>query len=173
MKKVLDIYFNKPVLIDYLVGILIATSIFLLDNKYKILGEIDNNNLVNFSSDIASVGLTVAGFILTLLTILITFKSTEDQRLKELSNSSSSFEIFFGSPLYFKAVKILQNAVGSLAVVSIVLFLVKLFLHSNWQNLLLYLNLLGVLVILTSFFRSLFILHSLVKLQNKGLKNEN
>ncbi|MGB0982199.1 MAG: hypothetical protein ACPGUH_08880, partial [Winogradskyella sp.] len=72
---ILDKYFRRPVLYDYLISIIVGALLYLI--FYKGLFNLPNDERsLSMTTDLANVGLTSAGFILTLLTVLITFKSS-------------------------------------------------------------------------------------------------
>ena len=61
-------------------------------------------------SDLANTGFTSAGFILTILTVIITFKSASRISKQNYQEDNTVFELFFASDLYFETVKILKTA---------------------------------------------------------------
>ena len=90
----IESYFKRPILYDYIVAFIIIAIILTIDYTNVII----NNSIIiksyDFSSDIGAIGLTISGFILTLVTILITLKSGQIISDEELKNDSSLFKIF-------------------------------------------------------------------------------
>jgi len=166
-----DIYYRRPVLYDYIISLACISVLFKLVH-FKYINLPVKEKVFTMSSDIGAVGLTVSGFILTLLTIIVTIKNSEDAIGEQVSNKSSSFKVFFDSPLYFRSVDILRHAVISLVIISLMIYLIKMILPNDLIEYLFYLNVTGVMIIFSTFFRSLFILKSIVKLQKKPSSNK-
>lgn len=128
MSKLLkDKYYKRPIFYDYFICIVIIGVMFLLNyiGLYCLPGSEKSASL---ASDIGAIGLTVSGFILTIIAILVTLKSGQLISGEKLSNESSPFKIFLSSPLYDKSIEILKSGVVSLIVVCIIIFLMKLIL---------------------------------------------
>jgi hypothetical protein len=168
--KLLDFYFRRPVLIDYIFTISVSIGLFYVFKK-GILELPLESKVLGLASDIGTIGLTVSGFVLTLLTILITLKNGEDSENKPITKSSSAFQIYFASPLYFQSIKILKNAVISLVLISILNYFAKIVVSSSHIDILFFINVTGLIIICTTFLRSLLILTKIVKMQRKPEKH--
>ena len=72
---ILDKYFKNPIFWDYLIAFLIVSIIFYL-NYLNFFCLPKSERSLSMTSDLSNIGLTCTGFILTLLTVLITFKSS-------------------------------------------------------------------------------------------------
>lgn len=164
LSSVLDWYFKRPVLIDYIFSIIICLLLFWLE-KNKGLKFPEETKVMGLSSDIGTIGLTVSGFILTLLTILITLKNGEDSSNKPITENSTPFQVFFASPLYFESTKILKGAVYSLVLISIANYFTKILISKHHIDILFFVNITGLIIISTTFLRSLLILSSIIKMQ--------
>ena len=67
----IEAYFKRPMLYDYSVSAIIIAIIAVLN--YRDYLELPNSEKSSdFASDIGAIGLTISGFILTIITILIT-----------------------------------------------------------------------------------------------------
>lgn len=164
MKKILDIYFRWPVLIDYLLSLgIIATLFYFVHKKNWVIPQ--SEKIYSLSSDIGTIGLTISGFILTLLTILITMKSGEDSNPIPIKKDSPAVRVFFASSLYFKSIKLLKHAVISLVTISIINYFTKILISANKIEFLFYLNITGLIIVLTTFLRCIFILSKIVAIQ--------
>lgn len=161
-------YFKWPVLYDYLLSLLIVSGIVFLDCNYNFISISIISKSYDFSSDIGAIGLTVSGFILTLVTILMTLKSGQIISEEELKNDSSPFKIFLASSLYFQSLKILKNGVLSLITICFIIFLLKLVLIEEYYILLFYLNLVGLFIVVVTFLRCFYVLNLIIKMQKKG-----
>ena len=162
--KILDTYYKHPIRYDYLISILVIVASYYLD-KYDYI-EIPNIVFSNdFASDIGAIGLTFSGFILTLITILISFKSSQLSEPESLNNNSNAFKIFLASDLYSDSIKILQKGVISLIVISFIIFTAKLFFVNKTFNYLFFLNITGLIIILSTFFRCYYVLSLILRMQ--------
>jgi len=162
----LDKYFQKPVFWDYvLVSILIIGLKILYYLDCITIPELEL--LLSLSSDIANVSFTSAGFIITLVTVIITFKSNSHVTKENYKESDTVFELFFASDLYYETVKHFKNCVKSLVIVAVVGYVLKLINHDlRCEFLFLYCSS-GLLVILLSLWRCLLILSKIVKMQRQ------
>ena len=161
----LNIYYKRPILYDYFISILVIIILCLL-RRYCIFEFPKIEKSLEFASDIAGVGLTISGFILTLLTILMTLKSGEivsDE--KPLKNSSSAFKIFLSSPLYLESVKILRNGVFSLLIICFLIYLNKLLFTLIYSEIIFFMNITCLILIVTTFFRCFYVLDLIGKMQ--------
>lgn len=96
----LDLYFKKPLLWDYIFSIILIIIFYFLNLKgYVTIPQ--ENYLIGIISDLSNISLTSGGFILTLLTVLITFKSSKNYTNQSLENFENTFDLFFASNLYF------------------------------------------------------------------------
>lgn len=173
MKKILDKYFNHPVKYDYGIGILFALTISLLNEKYHFIDNKALNfaNLLDTISDLVTISLTFAGFILTLLTIMVTFKSTSNTTKSSSIESTSVFNLFFASDFYKKTTDYLKDSIKSLCTLSVIGFLLKLLANETHKEIILYYNIFGIAILLFTIFRNLIILSEIIKLQNENNHN--
>lgn len=163
----LDKYFKHPVVWDYMIAAGIVSIVF----KLVILGYLNvptEDHLYSTVSDMSTVGLTMAGFILTLLTVLISFKSTNKVNADDIGEDDKVFDIFFASKLYFSTVEILKNAIKSLTIVSLSGYTLKLFLKSTNNNILYFFCIAGATIILLTVWRCILILTRIIKIQEYG-----
>ena len=163
----IESYFKRPILYDYIVAFIIIAIILTIDYTNVII----NNSIIiksyDFSSDIGAIGLTISGFILTLVTILITLKSGQIISDEELKNDSSLFKIFLASNLYFKSLRILKNGVLSLIAICFLIYVLKLILTRSYYIILFYTNLVALLIIITTFLRCFYVWNLIMKMQKK------
>lgn len=169
--KILDWYYRRPILIDYLTASIVIGLFFLINNQLG-LNIIEVNIDNDISIDIGAIGLTVSGFILTLVTILITFKSGEILSDNRLDNESSPFKIFLRSTLYKKAINILKYAVLSLVMISVAIFILKIFSGNVRAEYILGANIIGIIIISTTFIRCFYVLNIILKMQDFNPENE-
>ncbi len=169
--KLINKYFKRPVLYDYLFAcIIIGILLFLNLKNFLRLPNAEKTSL--FSSDLGAIGFTVSGFILTLITILLTLRSGQILSQEKIENSTSPFKIFLSSPLYMKAINILKYGVLSLVVVSLLLYLLKLLVPSDLIHYLFYCNIVGLIIIFSTFNRCFYVLGLIMKMQNSVKKSK-
>lgn len=160
----LDIYFRRPVFYDYVISIIVNILLFLFFlNEHINLPK--NERSLSMTSDLANVGLTSAGFILTLFTVLITFKSSSKINKNEYSDDASLFDLFFASDLYFITVRILKNCIKSLILISVIGFTLKLGLPKACLKYVFFYNVFGLIIIVLTLYRCLLILTKILKIQ--------
>lgn len=164
MNKIVDIYYRYSIIFDILLCALICGVLKLAEVKY---GFITNYEIYDraLCSDLGSIGLTIGGFLLTISTILISFKINSLYDKSELKNNSNSFKIFISSPLYFKTVSLLNKSVIILVLLSLCNYLFKIAIPLHYNYLLFYLNICTTFIILTTFFRCLYVLNLIIKMQ--------
>lgn len=163
--KLIDKYFRNPILYDYVISVIIVIGLISLTKQnYLSLPAADKTSL--FSSDLGAIGFTVSGFILTLITILLTLRSGQIISQEKLTNSSSPFKVFLGSPLYAKSIDILKYGVLSLVIISLLLYLLKLLVPDSLMQFLFYFNIVGLIIIFTTFLRCFYVLGLIMKMQN-------
>jgi hypothetical protein len=162
--KIKDLYYNRPILYDYIIASIILLTLFLLV-KYNFFQLPCSSKSSDFASDLGAIGLTVSGFILTLITILLTLKSGQLLTEEKLTNNSSPFKIFLSSKLYNRSVNILKHGVLSLVLISILLYILKLTLPSDFLLYIFYINILGLVIILATFLRCFYVIDLILKMQ--------
>lgn len=160
-------YFNKPVLFDYVVITVLIISVYILWHK-GIISTPNNTNLISIATDIANISLTATGFILTLLTIIITFKGSSTVTKENYNPEEHSvFEAFINTSLYSETINILKGAIKSLIFVALLGYILKLSLNDRYFHVLFFYNIGGLFIIVSSLLRSLFILNKIIEWQNE------
>ncbi len=160
-----DAYFRMPLFWDYTAGTFMAGLVYYL-NSSGILIRPEANYLMSNISDLSTIALTLAGFILTLFTVLISFKAERENASVD-PERETVFTIFFSTPLYFFTMMHLKNCIKSLVITSVVGFFLKLTLTPS-QYLWLYLyNFFGLVILIMTLLRSLVILSKIVQIQKE------
>lgn len=162
----IDLYYKRPLLYDYGLAFLLSTVLYWLFNRQLIILPA-NDVSVSMATDIATIALTLAGFILTLLTVLITFKTAAKIPNGSNQDELPLFDLFFSTRYYYDTVNLLKGAIKSLVFVSILGFSLKLILRGNDIAYLFFGNVIGLVIIVTTLLRSLLILTKIVNLQKE------
>jgi len=163
--SLLDKYYKSPLLYDLIIIVLVILSIIYLTEN-----DIFDLYFDCESKEIAGIGITISGFILTILTILLTLKSNSIES-KRKKGESNSFKIFLASPLYSKSVIILKNGVLTLLIVSFITLGFSIFFERYYCEYGVYANIVCIIFILLVFLRSFYILNLIFKMQN--IENDN
>ncbi|CAM4306048.1 hypothetical protein SAMN06265348_110268 [Pedobacter westerhofensis] len=165
---ILDHYFARPLFWDYLLGAIVC--LLLEFAKYKGLHVApENDTLISTTTDLSTISLTIAGFILTLLTVLITFKgSTVQSPNTENSVEPRVFDAFFETGLYYLTIKHLSNGIKSLSFIALIGYSLKLTLAKAYVPYMLYFGIFGLIIVVLTIWRSLLILAKIVALQREG-----
>ncbi len=165
--RMLDKYFRNPVAWDCFISAFAAciglTGIMRFHLRFS-----NDEILLAVGSDLATVSLTLAGFILTLMTVLISFKSTAKPKHELNLETDTLFNIFFSTDLYFQTVRHLRNAIISLTLLAIVGYSFKLLLPPNQYWVLFIFHIFSLGIIMLTLFRCLLILSRIVKIQKEG-----
>jgi len=162
----IDKYFKRPIFWDFIAsGTLVLLILIIYSKGIIILPK--EEYILQISSDLSTIALTLSGFILTLLTVLITFKSSTAQNILKDQENDSVFQLFFGTKYYFQTVKHLKNCIKSLLFVAVIGFLLKIGLSEQTYKYLYFYNYFGLSIITLTLSRSLFILSSIIKIQDQ------
>ena len=151
--KNLDFLYRYPLLVDTFLGAIFCTAIKFYEKNYGYL-NIYKSYDISTCSDLGSIGLTLSGFLITIVTILVSFKTTSLIEQGELKKNSNAFLIFISSPLYFQTVKFINKSVIILVLASILNYLLKIFIAPEFNYVMFYVNVITVILILTTFMKS-------------------
>jgi hypothetical protein len=163
----IDIYFRRPLLYDYLFCGLITGGLYTLYARQMI--SIPKSEVsVSMTTDLATIALTLAGFVLTLLTVLITFKTGARIPNAEDNEDVPLFDLFFSTGLYYRTTSLLKGCIKSLLFVAILGFTLKLFLVGVLTQYIFFANVIGLIIIATTLWRSLLILTNIINLQKQN-----
>lgn len=166
MTKILNIYIKRPLFYDLIICALIVLSI----EYFNVLNlSISVDSAKSTISDIVNTSISLSGFILAALTIIVTFKDNiaHKERTNPPKNSEviGGFELLFSSKHYKRIVGVFSWA----AIIYILLFLLfsilKLFLSKIPEEYYLDIVITGILMVALTIFRSLLVLYKIIKLQ--------
>ena len=164
----LDKYFKRPLIWDYSFATVFLMLVMFLHFKHYFNIPKDDH-IFSTTSDLCNVGFTLTGFILTLLTVLITFKSSSKINKNTEVETESVFDLFFATGLYYETVKHLKNCVKSLIFVSVIGYFLKIILSENNFQYLHFFNVFGLIIIVLTMIRSLLILTKIIHLQKNDV----
>ncbi|MDB5115458.1 MAG: hypothetical protein JWQ79_950 [Mucilaginibacter sp.] len=162
-----DSYFKRPVFYDYLIAFLACgVSYYFYCNKGFNLPNAGHT--FDTATGISTIALTLAGFILTLLTVLITFKMGAKTPNEPSYENIPLFDLFFSTNLYFQTIDLLKGCIKSLIFVSVLGFSLKILLSDCYMKYLFFSNILGLIIITMTLWRSLLILTKIIDLQKNN-----
>lgn len=170
--RILDLYFRRPVVWDYICAMLLLAVAFKLF-KDKVIFLPKDEYIMSTASDLTTIALTLAGFVLTLLTVLITFKSGSRITKINYKDDDSLFDLFFATGLYFTTIHLLKNCVKSLIFISVLGYGLKLLVKASRHDLIFFFNIVGLTVITLTLVRSLLILTNIMNLQKEQDHNQD
>ena len=160
----IDAYFRRPIIWDYFISTIVAGTVFLLES-HNIISLPKEGYVYSIISDLSTVSLTMVGFTLTLVTVLISFKSSSKVNKNQIKDTDSVFDIFFVSQLYFDTIKHLKNGIKSLTLIALIGYLLKLIIdHINYEVLFVF-CFISITIILMTVARFLLILSAIIKIQ--------
>lgn len=155
---VIDIYLAHPLKCDFMVCVLIYIGLHY--NAVRV--PIATNDLSSIQGSLASTAVSLAGFIIAALTIIVTFKANITKKLEE---SINGMELLFNSNNYGRIVNVFQLAiielVAAFAVMHSAMFVSGMFTPRH--NLLL--AILVLALILLSLTRCLYVLFNVLTLE--------
>lgn len=163
----IDIYFRRPLLYDYLFCGLITGGLYILYTR-QLISIPKAEVSVSTTTDLATIALTLAGFVLTLLTVLITFKTGARIPNAEDNENIPLFDLFFSTGLYYRTTSLLKGCIKSLLFVAILGFTLKLFLTEVLTKYIFFANVIGLIIIAATLWRSLLILTNIINLQKQN-----
>ncbi len=165
MNRLLDNYIKRPLLYDVIFTVIVCTTVYFLMQEKHICITFSHNNLLNVVTELISSTISIAGFIVAILTIILTFKDAIRLRDDRNSHSQNGIEILFDSRHYEQIVMVFLWASG----IMLLLFLLFCILSLIWKSLntILFVTLIlfGVLLIAFTVARCMLVLYSIIKLQ--------
>jgi len=167
--KIADKYLSYPIFID----LIIVVSVWLISKYCPIfIIQLENKeNQINLLSNLIGTNVSLAGFILAALTIIVTFKSSVDSKInieKAKNNQvyDNALELIFASKHYNSIVKVFKNALMELILCFIVLFFFWLSVESLSIWTIYRVNLSCILITSFTIIRSMVVLFLILKLGN-------
>lgn len=159
--KILDFYFRAPVVLDFAIA-----AIIWLISKYKPFFHInltDKVNQLNIVSNLIGTNVSLAGFILAALTIIVTFKS--NLKAKGIQETDNALELILSSKHYERIVTVFKKALLEFVLCFVFLY----FFWTLTDNLsivtIFRIAITGVIITSLTIIRSLFILFIILNLE--------
>lgn len=152
-------YYKHPIIIDWTVIGLILFTICLSKSPESFL--IEENELTELTSNIIAALVSLAGFILTSLTILITVNASIKSR--SLEEAKSGLELLLlGKGNYKIIVSAFRDSIWELFIAVLVMYSIWIQIFPLSKLGLIYLCAYGILTLIFTVGRSLFLLFKLI-----------
>jgi len=150
----IDFYLKHPIWLDSLLVIVLFFTNYFVPKVFTIKYGIDTQ--LNILSSLIGTSVSLAGFILAALTIIVAFKSNIASKIAQ--EASNPLELLFSTSNYSKVVKVFKDAIIELTVVFIGLYVIWVMLENFSSSTLLNSNIYGALLIFLAVLRTLFVL---------------
>lgn len=161
---IIDKYFERPIFWDYSIATgVVGAVIFMKQRGFINLPK--EEYIYSTVSDLSTVSLTMVGFILTLVTVLISFKSSSKVNKEAIKETDSVFDIFFVSQLYFQTIQHLKTGIKSLTIIALLGYILKLTVNQHNYQILFIFCFIGTTIILMTISRCLLILSRIIQIQ--------
>lgn len=161
LNKLGDFYFKIPILCDFvLILILWVLSLYVSCPLIKVL---DKEALLNYLSNLVATSVTLAGFIIAALTILVTVKSS--LKARGFEDAENALEYIFSTKHYECIIKVFIRSIIELVLILIALYVVWLVSENIQENNLYRILIFSTFGVLTSLLRSLFVLFKVLSLE--------
>jgi len=153
----IDFYYKYPILVDCI----LATIIFILNFNFGFYEvEISSIELVNIISNLIDTSVSLAGFILAALTIIVSFKS--NLVAKNIDEASNPLELIFSSAYYGQIVNSFKSSILELTVLFFAMYSIWFLSNTLNSNLIFHSTIIGVFILFVSIMRSLMLLFKIL-----------
>src|SRR5690554_4041403 len=183
--KILNTYIKRPLLWDIIITSLICYLFSLVVSKFDVKIQVDMELVKSIISDLIGTSISLAGFVLASLTIIVTFKNNVSQKKKTTCNfkekdqdqtnnnsnknidsdDESGLELLFSSKHYGRIVGVFTWAVFIFLLLFLVLSLSKLFISQVPISKALYFCIIPICLTTLTIFRSILVLYRIIRLQ--------
>lgn len=160
MKVLIDGYYKRPLIFDFIVLI----AIWFLSNWFTIIRfkNSDQANSLSLISSLIGTMISLAGFILAALTIIVTFKSS--LLAKGVDDANNALELIFSSRHYKSIVKVFKDSIIEFLIYSLLAYCIWQS-YANFSVLILNRIVMSLIISISlNICRSLFMLFSILSL---------
>jgi hypothetical protein len=165
MNKVTDKYLEWPVVWDIIIAGLIYYAIHYVALKAGFDFAFAKADLLNIVSNLIGTCVSLAGFILAALTIIITFKS--NLQVRGIKEAENALQLILSSVHYDKIVRVYQYAILEYVLVFVMLYCVWLFSSNMSLRFITIATAGGITLTSLTIVRSLLILFKILGMEKK------
>ncbi|PSK91040.1 hypothetical protein [Taibaiella chishuiensis] len=161
--KIMDRYFNHAITAD----LFVACLFFLADYKFGVFSfaYLDKPSAMDFISNLIGTCISLAGFILAALTIIVSFKSNIKAR-RDYHNIESALELFLNTKNYERVVKFFKKAIVEFIIIVMLLYGIWLSSANLDSNIISMVLFSAVTMVVLTIWRSLDVLFKVMKTEN-------
>lgn len=116
--KLIDTYLDHPIVLDCVLVSVIISANYLFPIIPFTMPQKDNQ--INIISNLIGTTVSLAGFILAALTIIVTFKSS--LKVKGFQDSNTALEYLFSTDHYPKIVGAFRKSITELVIIFVLLY---------------------------------------------------
>ncbi len=173
-----DKYIKRPLFWDIVIcALIISVCYYILEYKKYFTLDVDVESLKSNLSDIISTSISLAGFVLASLTIIVTFKdnisqkqqapvpSTKQKDIPATNETTTGIALLFTSKHYKRIVGVFTWASFILLFIFLLFSGIKTFTKILSTHFIFYSTIIGITLIALTIFRSLIVLCQIIKLQ--------
>jgi hypothetical protein len=165
IKRVMNIYFRWPIFFDVMLSI--GASYQLSKYLFECDEMLDRSNLLSVISSLVSTCVSLAGFILAALTIIITFKS--NLKAKGIAEADDAMELILSSKHYESIVSVFKTAIIEFVIITIALYLISAASSQFTISALSIVTINGIVITSLTIWRSLFVLFRILKMEKRNI----
>lgn len=166
-ESIINLYLRFPIAIDLAIVIIVW-----IISKYNPIFQINitsKENQTDIISNIIGTNVSLAGFILAALTIIVTFKAS--LKAKGIEESENALELILSSKHYLKILSVFKIALIEFVLCFVILYIFWA-LSDIFSNLTLYrISISGIIITSLTIIRSLFILFLILGLEKHSRSN--
>lgn len=167
MKRLIErlgsFYFSRPITLDTIVIVTGAIYCTVYPEFFSFVA--DANDIKDILSNVISTIVSFTGFILASLTIIVTFKA--NVKIKDLTAASNALELLLSTNNYKEIVGVFRDAIIELVISLAVLYISWIPVLKLTAGKLVFIASYGILVVIITISRTLFILFKLIFLEFK------
>lgn len=185
-------YLNRAILIDSVICLLLGITLVYFKSTIECVINVPNEEeLGSFGSSLITVSATLVGFLLTIITVIVTFKNGfEDVKkidkkpeIKQETNEEvfdtvfnkkiTKEEQFYSTPIHKKVADVFLFATYEIGIVFFILLLLQFNIIQVSTYITFILTFLSFLIMLVAIFRSFYIFKLFLNVHLHGNKKDN
>lgn len=159
----MNLYLRWPIFWDILIGCIAAAIVAIFlgfpVEKFKV------SDLRDIQQSFIDTSISLAGFILAVLTIIVTFKANVSY--KKIQHTETSLDLLFNSEVYFTIVNLLKWTILELLINAFLLYYFRIFTNYFVESINLSVLVLTFFLVFGAIFRSLYVMFIVVNFDAK------
>lgn len=163
--NLIDIYLRRPILLDLVFSVCLYFAVSALFLKFQF--SFDKPAYINVISNIIGTTVSLAGFILAALTIIVTFKS--NLSIKGITQAENALELIFSTQHYYRILSVFKGAILEFVFLFIGLYTVWQFSNNIEEGQMFFVSICSILLTAFITLRSLAVLFKILSLEKHNL----